>query len=415
MRGSTIKKILILILTLLILTNTDTLNSIYSEFGIKYVYLLLALTTTIFCILFIKRIITISINSLMLLVILSSSILITILLNYDFTGGYGLILIGFVLGFMLINMISFDLFIETTILVMVFLCFYSIMTSYIFRDLIIGRGIYIKALNNSSGIPLINVGFNYIINVNGYYRNFGIFRESGVYQAFINFALMFELFFVKREIKFKNVFILVIGVLSTFSPVGYINSLCLVICYLIRNGSKQLIQNKKIILGLVIFLFIFLILLNLSSEVNTQFKNSWAKLFNKESSYMGRTISLKSNIDVWLNRPYFGHGITKGFGISSYELRKNATFKTNHNTSTTTSMLVVFGFIFTSVIHFCIFLFVNQLKESKVVKLLCFATIMFSINSQLLIYNEFLYVLVFYGIQNVKKSNYDSLSRKQLL
>ena len=67
------------------------------------------------------------------------------------------------------------------------LALYSLITCYALRFVWFPEGAVDQSLSiilNSSGTPFINCGLSYVVAIPTYIRNFGIFREPGVYQFF---------------------------------------------------------------------------------------------------------------------------------------------------------------------------------------------------------------------------------------
>ena len=81
------------------------------------------------------------------------------------------------------------------------------------------------------------------------------------------------------------------------------------------------------------------------------------------------------------------------------------------NTSTIGALLVSFGLIFTILYVYLIYNLVKQSSQNRVVEILIMLAIMITINTQLLIYNELLYVILYYGLTN--KNENISFTRKE--
>ena len=62
---------------------------------------------------------------------------------------------------------------------------YSIFATYVLRELAQAGKITVPVFYNSSEWPFLNFGFAYAVDWDYWHRNFGIFREPGVYQFFL--------------------------------------------------------------------------------------------------------------------------------------------------------------------------------------------------------------------------------------
>ena len=101
---------------------------------------------------------------------------------------------------------------------------------------------------NTSGMSFYNL-FIVVIPKIYYYssimvRNFGLFREPGVYQMYIILALIIQLFiFSKPNLKITIMYILVL--ISTFSTTGYIALLLLLGTYMVKRNKNRNDAIKK--------------------------------------------------------------------------------------------------------------------------------------------------------------------------
>ncbi len=101
------------------------------------------------------------------------------------------------------------------------------------------------------------------------------------------------------------------------------------------------------------------------------------------------------NISFWLDRPFIGYGIISGNNVM-YEYDSNLFFnlRNYHNTSTFTSYLVFFGVIGFSLFTFPLFKFFWITTNRKILILLSIILLM---NSQLILFNPIIFVLIFYS------------------
>lgn len=398
----------VILIFLIVFYNKDTFPSIYQTGFIDTIFILIGIVSCFFVINILSKEIKINYQALMITTCFFSVIFTTMVINSDFSGGYFVILLSLLLGFMLIHLIPLKIFTKIYGDIIAFLGVYSVLVLYLFRPIIQSMpGLIFPRFNNSANLPLINARFSYIVDVSEYFRNFGIFREAGVYQIFLNIALMFELFYKNEKPSPVKLIILYITIISTFSTPGYIAALILTVAYTlfeknIFKNSKMEKNKKQILMIMLVVLIATFMLYQLNDPFRRNFSSAFDKLGNQESSYLIRTTGIFSNIMVWIKRPIFGYGITSGLGKESREMiQKNlsaVSISSIDNTSTIGALLVAFGLIFTILYVYLIYKLVKQSSQNRLVKFLIFLSIMITINTQLLVYNELLYVILYYGL-----------------
>ncbi|MFZ5968925.1 MAG: O-antigen ligase family protein [Bacillota bacterium] len=280
---------------------------------------------------------------------------------------------------------------------MFFLAIYSIV-SYILRPFIFNYRAIFPHFFNASGLPMFHLGASVIIDHPSYYRLFGIFRESGVYQIFLNIAILFELFIRSKGPRFSYISIFLITIFLTFSTPGYFGAAALLFAYIVFHRNSMAKDSKKKIVYFVLILFILaLFIYNISPELSRNFDSALSKFFNKESSYVGRRTSILVELKLWSERPLFGYGITTGIDLSKY-YGSQILGEFMYNTSTFTGMLVTLGGIFTIGISIMLIKSIWRIRASYVVKLLILSTIVLILSSQLMMYNAYLYAFMFFGL-----------------
>ena len=349
-------------------------------------------------------------KSTFVIMILIFLIFITIFLNHDFSGGFGIVIMGLLIGYMLTHLISLEEFAASYVRVMLILAAYSLVVTYLIRPLTFSMPtIIFPKIYNSSGSLFIDAKLCVLMDRTSYFRNFGIFREPGVYQIFLNFALLFELFFKKTKISIINLMVFYIAIISTFSIPGFISGGILICSFIIFYKNKlhdsYFKKNKRI---LVIFIVLVLIMTIFFYFINDTFRyifiGATEKLMKRTSSFQGRVVAVYANLKTWIKRPIFGSGIVKGIGETLKGMQTDYSFSTGHNTSTIGALLVIFGSIFTFIYMYYIYRLLGKSKCNKWVIILSYIAIMITINTQLLIYNELLYTIVMFGVfeNNIK-------------
>lgn len=176
-------------------------------------------------------------KDILIAIILISLIMLSMLINRDFVGYHFYILFSIINGYIYSKEFLIKEMKNKYINIMLFLCVYSLITTYIIKYIIPG----VPTIINTANVVFYNYIFSYAIPTANYIRNFGIFREPGVFQMFISLALLFE--FNKTNISKKNILIFTLTMISTFSTVRIYKSY-----YNIFNSAfklKEAISKKQ--------------------------------------------------------------------------------------------------------------------------------------------------------------------------
>lgn len=391
-----------LIMILLLLLVHD--NLVFAMIGNQY--LVKGILFGVYCFFYLRSIYLgnnkFNLRGFIIITMLMTLVFMNMLFNQDFSGGYLLIVMLLVMAFITSEMLSFDEFVEGSIKIIFYLTIYSLIC-YALSPIIFQLKSFLPHFYNAANTPFIHLGATVLVDINGYNRLFGMFRESGVYQIFLNLAILMELFYRKDRPRFSYLIVLYIGLLLTYSTAGYIATLMILVAYLFFSKKRKSRKEKRAlsvgIIATILFTFITYIS---NSEFSTSFDNTWGKFFNKESSYIGRTTSFMTELSLWWERPIFGHGIEKGFGMSK-EVGQDILGNFMFNTSTITGLLVTMGFIFSFMIILLMALFSFKSQANILGKSLILVAIGIMITSQLMMYNAYFYTLVFMAIKTFKK------------
>ncbi len=335
----------------------------------------------------------ININGLISVTFLIFFILLSMIINQSFSLTDFTILIYILLAILIVSYISFYHFVKLYILIITIITLYSLILMYMILPIFPEIKTIFPSFINDAGLLVRNYIFTFHFedHIAGSKRNTGIFREMGVFQFHINIAIIF-LWFTTYFNKFKILisFILIIGLITTFSSAGYITFIIILISFLFKQ--KKLILGKMNIKNFTLISFILcliLIFLNLFTE---NILTTFERITIGSSSFDGRVASIIANIKSWENAPFFGHGI-KGADIFAYENYLKS--YTKHNTSTTTSFFSFYGLIPGILFVWFTFLFAKQFKQNFISTILIFISIMFSINSQRFNFDQLFYILLF--------------------
>ena len=172
------------------------------------------------------------------------------------------------------------------------------------------------------------------------YRNFGIFREPGVYQFFIIMALILNNYLInwnKKETIWLVNILLAITMLTTFATGGVIElGLLAIVLYL----DKKWYKNKTIcICSILAFLALAAIVIYSCISKNVLFsvmQQAVRKLvnFNPTTSGGVRVQSILVDMQIFMNNPVFGERLRNVMFVEGLEF----------NTTSTMILLAGYGF-----------------------------------------------------------------------
>lgn len=271
------------------------------------------------------------------------------------------------------------------VVVMTVLGAYSLLTHYGLRYLVEEGVLKVPSFHNYFGFEFYNFGLSvesatYVKN-----RNFGLFREPGVYQYFLVLALVLNNYNItwksQKQLWLVNG-ILAMTVLSTFATGGVIEmGLLAVVLFFDRKWYKS-----KLGLGLCITAVIGAgaaaawILIG-KGPLYEDFYYMFYKLVSAEESTVSRVGSIAMNLKMFLKNPLVGQDMALILDMIQ------------DNTSSTTILLATTG-IFGGLLHTAAWFALAWSRERKVWVNLALAMILFmSFNTQNLTWDIFLWLL----------------------
>ena len=317
-------------------------------------------------------------------------------ISFQTTNAYSLLLMAALAGFALSQVCSLEHYMRIYCNTLVVIAAASLLFTYVFKGVVESMPSLFPVATNSARINFTNVYVTYVRRSGTeQLRNYGIFREPGVYAIFLIVALGFLM--QQKKAHPAQYGILALALLTTFSLPGYLAVFVLLVSKIRTIGNRRL--KNTLIAFSILLIFIFALLILYTGGGDNALSGVFEKLNSNSSSFQYRVESLLRNLHVWGKSPVFGNGI-----ISGNELLQNYPMilyplKTYQNTSSFTAMLVFFGAGFTLIIWALLFRFCRNFKGS----LLFFAALAVVLNSQMLIYNTIIYTLVLYGALAVRR------------
>lgn len=328
-------------------------------------------------------------------------ILLSAIVNIDFTGGVVLQLSAIVIGASVVSRYSFDFFVKN----FDFLFYYLTLVGFIFwvayllfPDLFT---VFPVVYNTGEKCAFVFTGINNIIaeGFAGGFRNCLFFREPGVFAVFLIFMLAVNLFYYKNINKW-NVAIYVIGIITTLSTAGYILLLSLLFLFFMSK------KNSKGVVSTVLLFLVFLIAYNYFKD-DLMFAQIFGKL-NADSDSYASTLSRKSSFILPLylsyNHPVFGAGLT-GFTneylVFSKQIYHTVIDPSGNATNTMLNIAATYGIPVGVSMVIILVRFVNYLKpHSTLLFKFLFTIILFgALSNEDLRYSAIIYIFLFYGIK----------------
>lgn len=267
--------------------------------------------------------------SLLYLTIMSIAIIVSMILNDAFTLMYFSAIFALLFATVLTYAIPPETFFKSFVVVMSIFVVCSLIGTYILDHII-----HIHSFVNSSGLKFNNLVLCGVPAIPRYIRNFGIFREPGVFQFFILLALYYLLILYSKKDKwfYVNTAILVIGLLSTFSISGYACFAVLILAYIISNIDSLRARRKYIYIAVVILCVISIVAYCLVPSIRIMVAAIIYKL-NNLGLTDPRIQSIYTNVGLFLKSPLIGNDINYVLTCIPY------------NTSSLLTMFSVFGLV----------------------------------------------------------------------
>lgn len=240
-------------------------------------------------------------------------------------------------------------------------------------------------------------------------RNFGLFREPGVFQIFLILALAIQLFvFTKPHVITSAIYL--IALLTTLSTAGYIAVTVLLAGYIMSKSRNKLEARNKMVLlfvgfTLLIYLFFF---------TDVLFSAGSGSVFGKLSDMSrtttsARVASVYVNFKIFLNSPFWGVGLTHldlQFPVTATELMG---VSVRSNTNTILVQFAVYGIIFASVWCVGYLGFCRKLGRKPFETLIVLAVFVLLFMSQNVSFSLISNVLMMYGFERYNRVRYNEI------
>lgn len=218
---------------------------------------------------------------------------------------------------------------------------YSIFATYVLRELARAGVVTVPIFYNSNEWPFYNFGFTYAVTWEYWNRNFGIFREPGVYQFFILLAVYLNNYLVDWNRGWKlwlcNV-ALAFTMLTTFAIGGFAElGLFIIFVYFDQKWYRERwgkIAGAVFVLAMAAVVGYVLYRIRqpyFEQTVFYEFYDMFIRLFSKSNSATDRMNAITTNLQIFTKNPLFGDTVV------------HVLHGTEHNTSSTLLLFAIGG------------------------------------------------------------------------
>ncbi len=319
----------------------------------------------------------------------------TIITTFDISIKYFYVMLLCGIAFLFAGIIGIDEFKESYLNVLYVLALFSLISTilyYVAYPMIIRFPIIVNESDYKFYFLLLSVIPQKKLYVS--YRNYGIFREPGVFSVFLIVAILLEL---SQKTPRKGRFIVyIITLITTFSTAGYLVLSFVFVGYMMSlKGKKQL---------KVLFCSVFILVLFYTYQSGL-LQEQLKKLTTENASLEARLGAFVVNIKMVFNnlgRAFFGNGFS--YVERNYSILANSLgILSTHNTNTLLKMVSVYGLVFIILIIKNLIVFFQNCP-SKLWGAISFLAFCIILCNEDLIVNIFIYLLCFYAKTEKRKN-----------
>jgi len=303
-------------------------------------------------------------------------------------------------AFLLTQHYSFEEYAEAFTRVMVFFAIMALLLEVIAYSMP-GIADSLPRMINTANVEIMTIGFAgfRVIDLGAIFiRSFGIFWEPGVFQIYLNIAIIYELF-IRKATRWKNIVLLIAGVIITFSTTGYIALLWILLSYFLFE-KKEKVTKKNI--AAMAFLLLLIIAVFFISDYSMLYDAVFGKMTNEESgSVIARSASVFVNLSIFWEHPLVGVGmdaINQEMVLRSMVMYSKST---THNTNTLLYPLAAHGILYGGLFILGTCYFPKNLSSKKIARVAILVALIMLYIGENLRYSILPYILIFYGFNCV--------------
>ena len=271
------------------------------------------------------------------------------------------------------------------------LSIYALIATYVLRKLGYMDVIpHPKSVTNDAGMVFFDYGLCFAVDHRYWHRNFGIFREPGVYQFFLLLGLYLNHYRVRWEkegVRWFFTIALTVTMISTYSIGGFAElGLFTVFVYLDKKYYRTKL-GRWILFGCIAAAVVVMIAVLIEAQKPEfvysplyEFYDMFVRLTTPSDSSIDRGSALITDLRMFLRHPLLGSKIAP------------VLHGTNHNTSSTLILFAITG-VFGGLLHLATWVALLWKKERNVFgNLLLLLIFLMSFNTQNLIADVFFWL-----------------------
>ncbi len=337
-------------------------------------------------------------------------VLATSCINQDFRGGYVTLILMAAVGAFTTKCISLIAFSRAYVNVFKFFAICSILGRVI-TDVVPSLRYVGLHVQRSTG----QVFYHYILYARsieqiGGNRNYGIFREPGVFQAYLIIAIIIcIILFDKRNYKKEiiGIAVLVLATMMTKSTTAYIELILVWLFFSIKGNRHAKGKEKTVILVtemvVVTLLICYLCMYSFGagpSIVKRVFLDKFDSSSESYASGFTRMASIGANIRLWLKNPLFGVGITnksQAYNDLVYSLYGNSV---DSDTNTVLATFSQFGCLVGMIIVVGVFGLTCIIGNRRKERLIALIMVLVLLSTEYFLFSALFNVWLWYGLRN---------------
>ena len=268
---------------------------------------------------------------------------------------------------------------------------YSLIATYVLRKLGYMHVIpYPRTVTNDAGMVFFDYGLCFAVDHRYWHRNFGIFREPGVYQFFLLLGLYLNHYQVRWEkegVRWFFTILLTVTMISTYSIGGFAElGLFAVFVYLdrkyYRTKAGRWVGIGCIAAAVAVLITVFIEARKPEFVYSPLYElyDMFVRLTTSSDSSVDRGSALITDLRIFLEHPLLGSKIAP------------VLHGTNHNTSSTLILFAIMG-IFGGLLHLASWAALLWKKQRNVLlNLLLLVIFLMSFNTQNLVADVFFWL-----------------------
>lgn len=265
-----------------------------------------------------------------------------------------------------------------------FVAGFSICTFFLYK---IVPTIFLKLPHVNASALVVNVGFSLVpIQMDDYFRNFGCFTEPGMFQIYLNLALIFELF--SEKVSLKKVLLLCAAIITTFSSAGFITTVIIFLAFAWnKNNLNKSIKKKITFLSIIVIVAIVYL-------YTSGYFGNYGTVFEKFLEFSGNGSASERLNAMNLALETIENNMILGTGWGNWA---NIFLSSGILTCTPLNWFAIYGVVYGSVCNFGIFLFGMQKEVNKIAGFLLTVSIFMAIVSQDVSGDVLMLIIIFYA------------------